>query len=567
MISDESSSDSETGRFKGKSEKTDQQSRSTTQRDSHRSTGRDRHSENDRFRRDIDRKWDDKDRSDRLPRERLRYSRHSPIRRRRSAERSPNRKKSHERHRRTSRERSKVKDYRSNSRDRRRKSRSRSHKPAEHRRDIREEIKCVPREEKTNLLSTKLKSSDKFDRGSRDKRSSSLEVNVKKSEIYKPAPTENRRKSKSPIVVQEKDSDGNVSEEVQPGSYYSMMPTVVKEKSEESSEIDSSDDEKLRAKLLNLEKELHQAKKKKHKKKHRKKGKSSKDDKDIETPTPVEVTSTTDIQDKIKIGDSSTHVDTAEVTSTQKNSQIESNEEGEIISDDESQTGLDIDPSDLRHKLKRSVPKAEAVESMDLREKVKFKSDVCGPALPPHLAKQTNKRRSAETEGPALPPHLRKSERKIGPSIPDQLRIELAKDNCEIIKCESSDDDGIGPLPVGAEEKWSDAHRQLEERALDMKIRTMDGRSMHTSKVKSREEWMLELPEAKAKYLGLEARSFRAKEGPDMSDRSSWTETPEQKARKRAGLEKEEDLDVVLQQESRTRQIASRDEDQERAVR
>lgn len=414
MLSDESSSDSETGRFKGKSEKSDQQSRSTAQRDSHRSTGRDKHSENDRFHRAIDRKWDDKERSDRLPKERLRYSRYSSIRRRRSGERSPNRKKIHETHRRTSRERSKVKDYRSISRDRRRKSRSRSHKPAEHRRDTREEIKCIPKEEKSNLLPLNQKSIDKFDRGSRDKRSSSLEVNIKKSEVYKPVPEENKRKSKSPIVLQEKDSDGNVSDEVQPGSYYSMMPTVIKEKSEESSEIDSSDDEKLRAKLLNLEKELHQAKKKKHKKKHRKKGKSSKDDKDIETPTSVEVTSTTDIQDKIKIEDSSTHVDTTEVTSTQKNSQIESNEEGEIISDDESQTCLDIDPTDLRHKLKRSVPKSEMIESIDLREKVKFKSDVCGPVLPPHLAKQSNKRRSAETEGPALPPHLRKSDRKLG---------------------------------------------------------------------------------------------------------------------------------------------------------
>lgn len=94
MLSDESSSDSETGRFKGKSEKSDQQSRSTAQRDSHRSTGRDKHSENDRFHRAIDRKWDDKERSDRLPKERLRYSRYSSIRRRRSGERSPNRKKS-----------------------------------------------------------------------------------------------------------------------------------------------------------------------------------------------------------------------------------------------------------------------------------------------------------------------------------------------------------------------------------------------------------------------------------------------------------------------------------------
>lgn len=78
---------------------------------------------------------------------------------------------------------------------------------------------------------------------------------------------------------------------------------------------------------------------------------------------------------------------------------------------------------------------------------------------------------------------------------------------------------GIGPLPAGTESKWSEAHQQLEERALNMKIRKLDGHSLQQTNAKSREQWMLELPEAKAKYLGLEARSFRAKEGPDMSDR------------------------------------------------
>lgn len=98
------------------------------------------------------------------------------------------------------------------------------------------------------------------------------------------------------------------------------------------------------------------------------------------------------------------------------------------------------------------------------------------------------------------------------------MRKALAEREQEVIKYESSDDDGgIGPLPVGSEEKWSDAHRRLEERALDIKIKNLDGSS--APKVKSREKWMLELPEGKAKYIGLEARSFRAKEGPDMSDR------------------------------------------------
>lgn len=89
----------------------------------------------------------------------------------------------------------------------------------------------------------------------------------------------------------------------------------------------------------------------------------------------------------------------------------------------------------------------------------------------------------------------------------------------EVIKYESSDEDScVGPLPVGSEQKYSDAHKRLEERALDMKLKQIEGHSV-TKKVKHREQWMLELPEAKAKYLGLEARSFRAKQGPDMTDR------------------------------------------------
>lgn len=108
-----------------------------------------------------------------------------------------------------------------------------------------------------------------------------------------------------------------------------------------------------------------------------------------------------------------------------------------------------------------------------------------------------------------------------GPSIPDDMRKVLA-DKSEVsheVIHDSSDDDGIGPLPAGAEDKWSEAHQRLEERAMEIKIKTLDGYSIKDMNIKSREQWMLELPEGKAKYLGLEARSFRAKEGPDMSDR------------------------------------------------
>lgn len=43
---------------------------------------------------------------------------------------------------------------------------------------------------------------------------------------------------------------------------------------------------------------------------------------------------------------------------------------------------------------------------------------------------------------------------------------------------------------------------------------------------------MLELPPEKSAIIGLGPRSFRRREGPDMSDRSSWTDTPETKLKK-----------------------------------
>lgn len=51
--------------------------------------------------------------------------------------------------------------------------------------------------------------------------------------------------------------------------------------------------------------------------------------------------------------------------------------------------------------------------------------------------------------------------------------------------------------------------------------------------VNQREEWMIELPPTQINNLGLTARKFRMKAGPDMSDRSCWTDTPAKKAERR----------------------------------
>lgn len=173
------------------------------------------------------------------------------------------------------------------------------------------------------------------------------------------------------------------------------------------------------------------------------------------------------------------------------------------------------------------------------------KSSVIGPALPPHLQgilhNETEKDRSQiiETDlpplskdeciesvskiiGPALPPHLQKSQfddtpssteisnQSIGPAIPAFLKQQLL----ETPQQQSDEEECYGPMPVGASQ--SKAHIELEERALQMKIDMLNPAG---AKEPAREEWMLELPSAKATNLGLGPRQFRAKEAPDLSDR------------------------------------------------
>lgn len=416
MLSDESSSDSETGRFKCQSKPKEEQN--SKQRDGN-FKRRGRPSDNGRFRRDFGR---ERDEYDKHSRDRHRNPRTSPLNRtRNSRDRSP-RRRSPERHRdrdssakfRHHRGSSKEKrnftskSHKSPDRPRTSKSpelkakmqkspesrsrahkspeirtrvrspepRSRSHKSPEPKRDMKEETRHQTRK------------SPPKSRESQDRVSLSPDFRGKRSEVYRPPPSApSKRKSDSPITVEEQESDK--SEEVQVGSYYKMIPTVVKEKQEESSEIDSSDDERLRAKLLNLEKELQKTKKKKHKKKHKRKNKSSKE-RDEAAPA-VEVTSSTDID--VKDGSSNKNSPVPEVSSTQKTASKESSEEGEISSGDDTQDSQEqFDASDLRHKLSRKPGTSIA--------------DVCGPMLPPHLEK---KRSSIDREGPALPPHLSKS--------------------------------------------------------------------------------------------------------------------------------------------------------------
>ncbi|GBP22910.1 GPALPP motifs-containing protein 1 [Eumeta japonica] len=562
MISDESSSDSETGRFKCHTKKKDDQhalKKDSDFKSSNRSI-RGVRSRNDRVQRDYERRKDERQRYERRSRERHRSSRYSPIsRRKHSTDRNlgNSRRTPELRHKRSSPSRDhRSRDNRSCSRDKKKHSRSLSQKKIETSKntiDLR------------NSLGDTTLSFKPAENETRKRRSASSDCKIKMSQVHIPEPI---LKKDSPIhILEEVESDK--SEGIQPASYYNMIP-IVKDKSEASSVTDSSDDEKLRAKLLNLEKELRKTRKKKHKKKHKKKSSKIKaKEKDKDTSTSVEVSSTTDIQEKKDDNTNFSQLD-VEVSSTQaKSNKKDTSEEGEISSDDSNKNQLNIEPSDLRHKLKRSVQTVARSVSPDLREKLKAKQDVCGPALPPHLEKKFKRSISSdieEVEGPVLPPHLM-VERNIGPSIPTEMRKVLADADHTVIKNESSDEEGgIGPIPVDSIDITSEAQLQLEERALSMKIKQLEGHTLQNTDIKTREKWMLELPEAKAKYLGLEARTFRAKEGPDLSDRSCWTDTPEQRAQKEAGLPPEGDSSINLEQEAKAKHIAERDAEYEKAV-
>lgn len=187
--------------------------------------------------------------------------------------------------------------------------------------------------------------------------------------------------------------------------------------------------------------------------------------------------------------------------------------------------------------------------------------DVFGPVLPPHLQ---NKPTSDDESsfGPALPPHIKKPSSEkvegniIGPSIPSHLREILRNAESTVIEQNNSDSDDemIGPVPEGHSSSIS--HKLLEERALEIRLNSLNPSE---SKQIVREEWMTELPAVKSlTSLGVTARQFRAKEGPDMSDRSSWTDTPQDKEKKKQNKA----VEIDIKRQAELDHIAKRDKEQ-----
>ncbi|KAL1497112.1 hypothetical protein ABEB36_008124 [Hypothenemus hampei] len=178
------------------------------------------------------------------------------------------------------------------------------------------------------------------------------------------------------------------------------------------------------------------------------------------------------------------------------------------------------------------------------------KSESFGPQLPPHLLKA-----SSTLIGPSLPPNNEKSpanienaEKIIGPSLPPHLKKKLEE---QVEEDSESEEDCYGPLPAGMSNA-SAVQIALEERALQIQIDKLTPQE----KEPEREIWMTELPAAKAVGFGLGPRQFRNKEGPDLSDRSSWTDIAGKSGKK---TEKKEDLKV----QAELRELEKRDEEYE----
>jgi Protein of unknown function (DUF3752) len=185
---------------------------------------------------------------------------------------------------------------------------------------------------------------------------------------------------------------------------------------------------------------------------------------------------------------------------------------------------------------------------------------VCGPALPPHLKKAVE---PSEPEdkcyGPQLPKHLAKERSPqpviIGPALPANLKDLQAASTAVDEESSSDDEMVVGPMP----ESSNYVNFELEERALELKLGRLNQTGAAAKVEGGREEWMLELPGIKnVTDLGLGARQFRTKERPDFSNRSEWTDTPDNKGTKHAE-KAEQTHQLELEKEAQRAAIAKRD--------
>eukprot|EP00794_Sanderia_malayensis_P011253 gene11253-12433_t len=191
-------------------------------------------------------------------------------------------------------------------------------------------------------------------------------------------------------------------------------------------------------------------------------------------------------------------------------------------------------------------------ESNDDQHNSPTEDDVYGPVLPQRPINLKNSESCEEGErlsknckqseedlnatgdksqmyGPALPPNLvEESITPIGPALPPGWNPSSDSESEE-------DDDLIGPaLPSMDSADGIDQKRlEFEERALAMKNK-LTGKSDNKEKELKRESWMTELPPELGLNIGIVARTFKKKTlNSTEADRSVWTDTPQDRERKR----------------------------------
>ncbi|XP_045613031.1 GPALPP motifs-containing protein 1 [Procambarus clarkii] len=166
--------------------------------------------------------------------------------------------------------------------------------------------------------------------------------------------------------------------------------------------------------------------------------------------------------------------------------------------------------------------------------------DMYGPALPPHLLNKNQEKRSAQDNrrivGPTLPKGF------VPPKVPYRENDKEENSDSE----DNNDGSVIGPVPPTEEFNEEEYRvRQFELRAQRMKDR-LEGKNID-NKTLVRESWMTELPEDKPNFCGLSARQFLRKTPQAKGDRSGWTDTPADKARKsEMGVEGQQELTPEL---------------------
>ncbi|XP_051918711.1 GPALPP motifs-containing protein 1 isoform X2 [Hippocampus zosterae] len=158
-----------------------------------------------------------------------------------------------------------------------------------------------------------------------------------------------------------------------------------------------------------------------------------------------------------------------------------------------------------------------------------------GPALPPGFGKKQSSPERPPVLGPALPPGFRRAvydhddgdgdeEGFPGPALPPGYKADS-------FSSEGEDEIIIGPMPSDGPVQNTVA-QDIERRARIMKDKLT---KVDVPEAPSRETWMTELP-PELQHIGVGARTFKKRSGPEKGDRSIWTDTPadaERKARER----------------------------------